>query len=585
MSKNLSVEQPLLGYIKKMIEQVHGSKVLYLDKITTGIIAQLLTQSQALEYNVFLMQQLGIEIKNNKNKRNNIAHLRAVVFVRPTDENVQYLINHLKDPKHEYYHIFFSNTLDDEQLRRLAHADVYEVVSCIQEYYCDVYPINDDLWTLNKNNSLCYYEEQKLWNNEINNNLDREISGITSYLLATKKRPLIRYTQSSVIAKKMGLGIQDIIEAENELFGWSEPNTPPLLLILDRKEDPITPLLSQWTYQSMVHELLTINNSRVKLMNDNNKELVINPFDDKFFRININATFGEIGTRIRDAVNEYTKNTRQNKQLLKGSTIQDMQIIMEKYPELISKQGNVTKHVDITTSLSKIVNKRKLLDISTIEQEMVSNYDPKKHYTDLERTITNNFITDYDKIRLCIIFAVRYENKKLDYVASLRDLLRNNIKNEEYKAYIELINIFLRYFNVDSRKGKLFGDEAADKDLIKKLHMFVKGGIKGIENVYTQHKPLLYTIIDQAIKCKLSLDQFGTVNHIHKRQPKDIIIYIIGGATYEEALTVNKYNNTINDVNIVLGSSIIHNSQSFLNDVLNVYGRNINSSVPLTSKY
>ena len=105
MSKNLSVEQPLLGYIKKMIEQVHGSKVLYLDKITTGIIAQLLTQSQALDYNVFLTQQLGIEIKNNKNKRNNIAHLRAVVFVRPTDENVQYLINHLKDPKHEYYHI------------------------------------------------------------------------------------------------------------------------------------------------------------------------------------------------------------------------------------------------------------------------------------------------------------------------------------------------------------------------------------------------------------------------------------------------------------------------------------------------
>ena len=31
---------------------------------------------------------------------------------------------------------------------------------------------------------------------------------------------------------------------------------PPLLLVLDRREDPVTPLLTQWTYQAMVHELM-----------------------------------------------------------------------------------------------------------------------------------------------------------------------------------------------------------------------------------------------------------------------------------------------------------------------------------------
>jgi len=35
--------------------------------------------------------------------------------------------------------------------------------------------------------------------------------------------------------------------------------------ILLRREDPVTPLLSQWTYQAMVHELLGINNNRVSL--------------------------------------------------------------------------------------------------------------------------------------------------------------------------------------------------------------------------------------------------------------------------------------------------------------------------------
>ena len=38
-----------------------------------------------------------------------------------------------------------------------------------------------------------------------------------------------------------------------------------MVLILDRMDDPVTPLLSQWTYQAMVHELLGLNRNRVVL--------------------------------------------------------------------------------------------------------------------------------------------------------------------------------------------------------------------------------------------------------------------------------------------------------------------------------
>ena len=34
------------------------------------------------------------------------------------------------------------------------------------------------------------------------------------------------------------------------------------MLIVDRRDDPVTPLLAQWTYQAMVHELLGISNNR-----------------------------------------------------------------------------------------------------------------------------------------------------------------------------------------------------------------------------------------------------------------------------------------------------------------------------------
>ena len=55
------------------------------------------------------------------------------------------------------------------------------------------------------------------------------------------------------------------MQNEATLFDFRPTQTQPLLLILDRRNDPVTPLLSQWTYQAMVHELLGIQNGRVDL--------------------------------------------------------------------------------------------------------------------------------------------------------------------------------------------------------------------------------------------------------------------------------------------------------------------------------
>ena len=54
---------------------------------------------------------------------------------------------------------------------------------------------------------------------------------------------------------------------ERELFDFGKRGgeTAPIIMIMDRKEDPVTPLLLQWTYQAMVHELIGIQTNRVDL--------------------------------------------------------------------------------------------------------------------------------------------------------------------------------------------------------------------------------------------------------------------------------------------------------------------------------
>ena len=52
---------------------------------------------------------------------------------------------------------------------------------------------------------------------------------------------------------------------KRETYSPLTPDIAPVLLILDRRDDPITPLLHQWSYQAMVHEIVGIKNHRVDL--------------------------------------------------------------------------------------------------------------------------------------------------------------------------------------------------------------------------------------------------------------------------------------------------------------------------------
>lgn len=89
------------------------------------------------------------------------------------------------------------------------------------------------------------------------------------------------------MAKRLAEKIREVLTKESNSFKFRQ-ETDPILLILDRRDDPVTPLLNQWTYQAMVHELLTINNNRVNLshvtgISKELKEVVLSAEHDEFY--------------------------------------------------------------------------------------------------------------------------------------------------------------------------------------------------------------------------------------------------------------------------------------------------------------
>ena len=82
-----------------------------------------------------------------------------------------------------------------------------------------------------------------------------------------------------------------------------------------------------------------------------------------------------------------------------------------------------------------------------------------------------------------------------------------------------------------------------------------------------QHKPLLTTIVDSAVKGKLPPDQYpSTVGFDFRDKYSNIVIFMVGGTTYEEAKEMATIYNMQED-KVILGGSYIHNSKSFIAEI------------------
>lgn len=539
-------------YISKMIEDSGpGMKVLLMDKETTGIVSMVYTQSEILQKEVYLFERIDSQ------NREVMKHLKAICFLRPTKENVDYLIQELRRPKYSIYFIYFSNVISKSDVKSLAEADEQEVVAEVQEFYGDYIAVNPHLFSLN----ILGCCQGRNWDPV---QLSRTTQGLTALLLSLKKCPMIRYQLSSEAAKRLGECVKQVISKEYELFEFRRTEVPPLLLILDRCDDAITPLLNQWTYQAMVHELLGINNNRIDLsrvpgISKDLREVVLSAENDEFYANNMYLNFAEIGSNIKNLMEDFQKKKPKEQQKLES--IADMKAFVENYPQFKKMSGTVSKHVTVVGELSRLVSERNLLEVSEVEQELACQNDHSSALQNVKRLLQNPKVTEFDAARLVMLYALHYERHSSNSLPGLIVDLRSKGVPEKYR---KLVSAVVEYGGKRVRGSDLF----SPKDAVAITKQFLKG-LKGVENVYTQHQPFLHETLDHLIKGKLKENLYPYLGPSTLRdRPQDIIVFVIGGATYEEALTVYNLNRTTPGVRIVLGGTTIHNTKSFLEEVL-----------------
>ena len=599
-----------------------GMKVLLLDAATAQIVACVATQSEILSREVYLVSRMDDDrppAVDGNDGRHSLAlledaprtgHMSAICFLRPTRANVGRLVRELTlSPRFAEYHVYFSGIIDASLLALLAENDPHERVRQVQEFYADFLPINDDLLSLNCRHTLSMTTRTMMTDDDDNGGggsttalYERNLAGLQSMLLALKRQPAqIRYQGSSGTARKLAFDIGECISSD-QIFHFhrgsgrgggggsssspssSSDNNTLLLLLLDRMDDPVTPLLSQWTYQAMVHELLGLNNSRVVLrgvapnVTKDLEEGVLSsaPGQDVFFTTHRNSNFGELGEAIRDLLREYQAKSSFDKSNLRS--IDDMQQFMEKYPELRSQSHAVSKHVAIMGELARLVEACSLMDVSAFEQDLACVDDQAGHLRELMNKLDSRTVKIPDKLRLGMLYALRYEKPSASAtqggvpsaIPAVKEAMkRGGVPHDG----VALVDAILKYAGSDVRGPGLYG---SNQDMTSKLMKSFMTSVQGVSNVYSRHSPVLTDTIEGASNWKLLgqthpliLSGGGSSTNVEGMTiPQEILILMVGGVTYEESTKVNLFNMAnVGKVRVILGGSTVHNSTSFLEEL------------------
>ena len=493
----------LRDYICKMLEASSGGmKTLILDKDTTPAVSMVYTQMEILNKEVFLVQQLDQldSADGGAPGGGGNSHLKAVCFLRPSAENVRLLTRELRKPtSFAEFHVYFTNVVRDGFLQELADADEHERIRVVQEIFCDYLILDRHLFTVPVNFKSTLLKPVAKDRGRAMQNADRVVEGVASLLLTLKRRAVIRYSANSDVASLVANNLWHLTyQQERALFDYRAGDNYSVVLILDRRDDPVTPLLSQWTYQAMVHELFGIADNRVSLhgipkVPKDQRDLVLSGEQDDFFKANMYLNYGDLGANMKEMADDYMASKKSNTNI---QSIEDMQKFLESYPEFRQKSVTVSKHLTLLTELSRVVDERALMAVSGMEQDLACSQLSLAAACDgIEEVLSNPAVGVEDALKLVLIFALRYEGKGGRELSSLRARLDQRGASAQQ---LRLIDTIIETSGSERRTGDLFGD----RNFLKRASKMAKT-IRGVENVYTQHQPLLTQTIEDLTKSRL----------------------------------------------------------------------------------
>ncbi len=320
----------------------------------------------------------------------------------------------------------------------------------------------------------------------------------------------------------------------------------------------------------MLHQLLGMHNNRINLshvrdIREESKQIVVSSTLDEFYHCHMIDDFGEMGLAIKEYVDAFKEETN-NSNHAKLNTIEDIKRFVEKYPEFRKTSANVTKHVTMMSELQRHVQQRKLQDVSIVEQELACHDDHADAIGSVFKLLRDGISPD-DALRIVLLYALRYVTNPDSRMEEFVTILSKNYQIPDDR--LVCIRLILTWSSANKRTSGL--DLMTNQNWLTLVRGKLKRGLVGISNVFTQHEPLIKKILMLTKEQKLDHSSYPfVVGQPAPTSPTNVIVFVVGGITFEEVATIHKLNAENLGYNYIIGGTGMVRPQDFIKDILSL---------------
>lgn len=501
-------------------------KVLIMDRLTVKIMSYSCKMADITQEGVSLVEDIY-------RRRQPLPSMDAIYFIQPTKENVIMFLSDMagKSPLYKKAFVFFSSPISRELVSHIKKdSSVLTRIGALREMNLEYFAIDSQGFITDNERAL----EELFGDDEDSHKGDACLnvmaSRIATVFASLREFPFVRFraarsldvttmtTSRDLIPTKLAARIWDsLTQYKQKIENFPQTETCELL-ILDRSIDQIAPVIHEWTYDAMCHDLLNMEGN--KYVHEvpgkaggppEKKEVLLEEHDPVWLELR-HAHIAFASERLHEKMTNFVSKNKAAK-IQHGSrdggelSTRDLQQMVQALPQYSEQIDKLSLHVEIAGKINRIIRELGLRELGQLEQDLVFGdagmKDVIKFLTTKEDTTREN------KLRLLMILAAVFP-EKLEGERGLNIMKLARLPQDDMNA----VNNMRLLAGASDTKKRSTGAFSLKFDIHKKKRAARKDRTGEEETTWqlSRFYPMIEELIDKLNKGELSKDEYPCMN-------------------------------------------------------------------------
>ncbi|KAH9679767.1 SNARE-interacting protein KEULE [Citrus sinensis] len=405
-------------------------KVLIMDRLTVKIMSYACKMADITQEGVSLVEDLY-------RRRQPLPSMEAIYFIQPTKENVVAFLSDMsgKSP------LYKNSPISRELVTHIKKdSTVLPRIGALREMNLEYFAVDSQGFVTDDERAL----EELFGDEESSQKADACLNvmatRIATVFASLREFPLVRYraaksldamtitTFRDLVPTKLAAGVWNCLMKYKQTIQNFPMSETCELLILDRSVDQIAPIIHEWTYDAICHDLLNLEGNKyvheVPSKTDGppeKKEVLLEEHDPIWVELR-HAHIADASERLHEKMTGFVSKNKAA-QIQNGSSYdlflsyrdgsnlstRDLQKLVQALPQYSEQIDKLSLHVEIAGKINRIIRETGLRELGQLEQDLVFG---DAGFKDVIKFLTaKEDITRENKLRLLMIVASIYPEK------------------------------------------------------------------------------------------------------------------------------------------------------------------------------